>query len=955
MAYLTRAWARRSLLVEIAGLEERYISAGTVGSLGQVSDYLAGTADIPFTTKAVITSKGSYTWAMDPAGGVVAYEPMVVTLATDGPIRRRAADPAHALGRKSELAASWFGKLITNISADAATPDIEVDRAAPGSWSYPRIIHVDGEAFRVTAFGGSGTAMDPYVFTVSHRAVGLTRQTAHLVDTTAPIPLVTAEIIAWKGRPVRLLVAERFKTGGHGPWRELMHGVLADEPETRGTRIKLQVAPLTTLVDVELGKTATDNSVFGLVDGAHLFQPPIGCAVEAGILVSMRNNSPVEPVQEVRLVQAFIRTEDDGEGVVAWPSEAKATVNPAWAQTDPGDADDPPLILKISGEADAAIISVKQNDAVAFRTSVFLWSDPAAIPDFGDFLETFDDSERSGVDELCIGFDFADPNSDSYPNRALTPILANVRDRFGRRAVPGGEWIRGLDGPGVTWTTAAERTIRLRDIPSAFYQRFEPKMLVTADPAIPTGGYASLAITFFDRALSDVETVVVRVTDSEAVDLPSGATGYAVTIHEDDRALLPDIANWTGYQPVSIEQTLVFRDVAPGRIVLELLESGTGEGVNGDYDVHPFGAGIPAAYIDEDSFLSFVPPPGFEGWSPVLPRGEKLRKLVDSILQTLGAAISLVTSDDGVCRLTLVRIGPASADHARGTITASHFTANDPGETNRDTRVINRVEIRVPLVGGGEETLEFRNNAAIDRLALETHTLKLDLRATTPVDAVSVGDLYSDLRPVAARIFFELSRSRAIWEGTVNAGALLFAQPAAVYLFTSPRLEHIDGTVGVVDAAARIISASLDLDAGTATFEASHHGARIAGWNASLRATGEVDGTTLEVETNYYSSPIAPDGSAQVDLSGFAVGDVVRVGPLGDDDAAVQRTVVSIDIVSNPHQIELDGAHGLSAPHWGDIWPDAYDDASARHKQLAYLADSDGVLGTDNDPGVVIG
>jgi len=228
VGYLTRRHARRTFLLEIAGIPVRFSTSANPAADTIAPAYMDGTGtDIPMTARACITDISDWAWEVDPAGGICAYDPINVALYTEGPLRRKASDPGHLFDRNGEKHAGWYGVLITGIEAGEATPDIEVDRAAPGGWSYPRLIHIDGESFVASAFGGTGTDVDPYVFTTTARAVGGTRQTAHLVHTTSAPPLVTDEVVWWEGRPVRLLVAERYERG-HGPWWELFHGVLGN-------------------------------------------------------------------------------------------------------------------------------------------------------------------------------------------------------------------------------------------------------------------------------------------------------------------------------------------------------------------------------------------------------------------------------------------------------------------------------------------------------------------------------------------------------------------------------------------------------------------------------------------------------------------------------------------------------------------------------------------------------
>lgn len=944
MAYLTRDGARRTFLLEVAGLTARFSTSPNPQPDALVSAYMLGTGTaIAMTARACITDISDYAWEVDLEGGICAHEPLNVTLYTEGPLRRKANDPGRVFDRNGENHAGWWAKLITGIEASEATPDIEVDRAAPVGWTYPRLVHLDGESFLVASFVGDGSGGDPYRFTVTARAVGGTRQSPHVIDGVSAVPTVTDEVVWWEGRPARLLVAERYEIG-HGPWRELFHGVLGAKPEIRGHKVPLHLLPLTTLLDVELGEEA-ENTPIRLLSGWHLFQPPVACVVEHGQLVDYRGG---QLANEAYLVQATLATVADGETLFQWPIGAATEVNSQWA----ADEDPPPLVgqLAVDGNNLAMVFKKVDPDGIAVRP--FAWSAREVMPVFPRRFETADGSPAAPTSDKLLAFDLNSPDSEIYPSRERGGLL-----RFGeqervrgtrRRLGPPGEWTRGIGLTGNYFggdTADIPYTLQCRGVPDAFYQVGEGKVLTTRHLAIPAGGYASVRVAYHSYWMGEAATAIFRVTASEEVALPDGGVGYAWTIHPDDEGAVPDLMDYPGMTQTTFTPTVVFRDRPPGRILLELIESGTGAGVNGDHDKHNAGAGIPSRLVDEGSFDQLQPEPGADEWTQEVPQGAKLSKLATGLLKALGGVLALRTSPiDGRCRLTLIPLAPPSETNALGNVRNGDFLVKSPPESHPDQRVVNRVKILALTQSGAEQPIVHRDNRTINRMSGETRTMELDLRATRPLlDDNAAGEGFNRFRPLAGRIFLNLARPRELWEGEVVCGPLLFAQPAGVYLFTSRRLRSpASAAYGVTLEPARLLGARVGLMSAGTEISAVAHGLNARGWGPSCEVVGEAvdgDNVVLTVEENLYSNP----AGGVLDVDGFEVGDLVRIEPEGDDDAAVQRAVLAIDRATP--SMTVAGPSGLSSPHWGGIIPEAYDDAPTHHRAYAYLADADGVVG----------
>lgn len=958
MAYLTRAWARRTFLVDVAGLPQIFCTSPNPTLTGLASAYMAGTGTaVPRVAKAVVQNLSDWAWEVDPAGGICAYEPLDVTLYTEGPLRRRADDPGIIFDRNGENRAAWWAKVLADIEADEATPDIVVDRAAPVGWTYPRLIHLDGETFLVSAFDGDGTEGDPYTFTTTARAVGDTRQSRHLVeDGTAP-PLVTDEVVWWSGRRVRVLIAERFERG-HGRWVELFHGVLDAAPQITGHKVVLRVLPLTTLLDVELGEEAESEPI-RLVHGYHAFDDGYCSYVEHGQTVDYRLGVAVN---EVYLAQAHIVQDGDPDFVILrWPGEVVERVNAAWAAAA-DTAEYLPLVASISVGADLAVTFRRRAGEDDIGGRVFFYSTEHIVQRFSVPWVSADDRGPVSEANRCLALDFARPESTDYPSREsgvlrlpLQPGPPGYARRYG---VAVGEWIRGLDSNPRYWEDAAPdrvQRVQCRSVPLAWRGQSERHLLVTRHLSIPEGGSVSVRISYYSLWRDEVDEVVCRITDSEGVTLPDGAgTAWRWTIAVEDAAAVPELWDLPDMPQVTITPAILFRGRPPGRILLELVESGTGGQINGTHDVHPYGAGIPAALVDEGSFDQLQPVSNADAWTDALPAGAKLSKLANGLLQALGGILALRTSPrDGRCRLTVVPLHPPSVTSALGEVAAGDFLVAAQAEGNPDPRLVNRVKVLALTRGGVEHPAIFRDNRSINRMSGETRTMEVDLRATQPLtDENSTTEAFTRFRTTAGRIFAALSRPRELWEGTVVAGPMLFAQPAGVYLFTSPRLRSpASAEYGVVREPGRLLSAKIALMGPGAQVSAVAYGLNPQGWGPSCEVVDEDadgDNVVLTVAENAYSNPAGGD----LDIDGFEVGDPVWVEPEGDDDNGLNRVILALDRATPSMTVE--GPSGLSSPHWGGIVPREYDAAAEHHQPYAHLADADGVVGGDDAPGTTL-
>jgi hypothetical protein len=147
----------------------------------------------------------------------------------------------------------------------------------------------------------------------------------------------------------------------------------------------------------------------------------------------------------------------------------------------------------------------------------------------------------------------------------------------------------------------------------------------------------------------------------------------------------------------------------------------------------------------------------------------------------------------------------------------------------------------------------------------------------------------------------------------------------------------IDGSIGIVAQACRVLGVERDWLGGRVSLTLASSGNASTGWSPSLRVLSVTSPTAVRVEANTYTLATDPrTGEVQVDigrasLDYFSAGDIVRCIPAGDWGTAVERSVVSIvgDVVT------LDGAHSLSAGD--DIDQTSYSAATATARAWAYI------------------
>lgn len=495
-----------------------------------------------------------------------------------------------------------------------------------------------------------------------------------------------------------------------------------------------------------------------------------------------------------------------------------------------------------------------------------------------------------------------------------------------------------------------------------FYTMGERYILADTDIPIGDAGYTTIRIEYSDpytgeRAESPVTT---RVKASSAKTGPDGSTvGYLLELEADEYQnwRVPSFGDWSmrgngfqsnnpGYladfatEPVTIETVFEVNEAdAPYDVLLRLLHSVNGKKVNGDYDVLPWGAGIPAAAIDSASFVGFPYPPELQGWSFRYPKGATVREVIDPMLRAFGAIITLRTDSTGACRLTMLPIGVESRVEAVQTIAAGDWIdSHQSWGVDDDVRNVFRFRYNFDDEGEPGDVVEIRDKRSIRNFSGEVREMDFDLyglRETSRGRAT----ITNTFRNIWSRFIATLGFPRRLWRGDVRTGDALFANLGAVYKVTSPWLKGYTTGLGVTGECGRLKSADIDLWNEGASLSFSHFGSRATGWNAAMSIVGVTTANTVTVAANAYTDTTNPHtGAAFLDVTLFHTNDVVLCVPFGAPDAYVQATITTIAHTA-PHVVTVVG-HGLHTTPGGYICPSTYSVSSATHTDLAYLASS---------------
>jgi hypothetical protein len=546
---------------------------------------------------------------------------------------------------------------------------------------------------------------------------------------------------------------------------------------------------------------------------------------------------------------------------------------------------------------------------------------------------------------MCVPIDLARSGDEEYPRLWPHPKSANEAILYPR------QWQQ---------QELSRQSYRFRDYALGWWQPSERRILIAEQIAgIPSAAGAQtyiVSVRSYSRRRDEEITQYLRVTHQTAVTYDGATVGYRLHLHRLQRERLEPVVDWASRSNESsaiISSAVRFEDVSPGEVLLTLLESGGGGGVNGTFDTTSIGLNIDSSFIDEDSFLSLGSGSRLSDMTFSLAGDDvEIRDIFESVLKSIGAAMVLRrTSTAGErLKLTLVPVGMEDSQRSTQTISAGDWLADPPPSWGVYEAQVNQLNIAYdydPDEGEFRGEITINNERAINAYSQERLSLELSLYGATAEElGQNTADIYSAVRPLYTRIFRLGSDPVRLWRGVVGFGLGHLLEVGAYVTVSSPELRGYEDSYGVSSGIGMVRSVRQALTGEGVDVEILHYNFGSAGWNVSAELASIVDADTIEVENFTYARGTSPIGQLRYDVQLFSVGDVVDYIPPGDED---NPTTLTIDSISG-NQITFTAAHGIASAV-GHIEPTTYNTAASQHKARAYLADSAGTLGTAGDDG----
>ena len=497
------------------------------------------------------------------------------------------------------------------------------------------------------------------------------------------------------------------------------------------------------------------------------------------------------------------------------------------------------------------------------------------------------------------------------------------------------------------------------DIPSAYFQIFEDRILVEDSLGLPTSAGSTVydvLVRFTKFPASGSQSLEDQITAGEQFDQVFQATHESVAtyggsnigyfIHLDPEQDLSDnesFANWPNSERVLIYRASRLSNDRPGVAILKLLESGGGDGVNGTYDVFQAGLNIDSSHIDEQSFLTVDSTALATIDTFISGDSADVRKLVDSILQMLGATIVMKRdATTGESKLTLVSLAAELRSKTSLAINAGDWLTDPPPSWGTVEDIVTQIEFEYDydlIEQDYQSNVIINNQEAINRYGGERAKITLTLPGLISDDfGRGAGDRFAQFLPISQRIFNILSNPLRVWRGSIGSGQSIYLDVGSYVTVSSPHLKGYSDSYGVTEQIGMITAIRQELMSEGCELEIVTTGLAPVAWNATARVTSITPQTATVAADDFSSSDVD-------DVSFFQVGDVVDYLPRGNHDGAI--TGLEIQSITG-NTIEFTTNHGISSLN-GTLEPTTYANASANHRSDAYLANASDILNTTVD------
>jgi hypothetical protein len=317
----------------------------------------------------------------------------------------------------------------------------------------------------------------------------------------------------------------------------------------------------------------------------------------------------------------------------------------------------------------------------------------------------------------------------------------------------------------------------------------------------------------------------------------------------------------------------------------------------------------------------------------------------DGVLKMLGSVLVMKRDErTGQSKITLTPIGYEKTSVVAATVEASEWIAEPPPYWGIYEDLVTQVKYSYDYSPDEDKLTSevlFNNQEAITRYGGERSKIELQLPGVSSrLFGRGAGDTFSFFLPTSSRIFNLLSNPLREWVGEIGTGQSTYLDVGSYIKVSSPHLRGYGDTYGVTDGIGMIRGIRQSLEGEGCELSIITVGIAPVNWNSAMRVASVVSSTTIEVESNQFTT------TAQGrDSDFFKAGDVVQHIPRGNHDAAgAQLTILSV----SGNLVKFTTAHSISAG--GDtIEPATYSVASSIHKEDAYLANNSDIINVTTD------
>jgi hypothetical protein len=830
--------------------------------------------DLQYTDLDCIQSISPYQASIEPSGGVATYQPISISLAMDR-MRGSSIDPHVIFSRLSRSSSIWSSQILDTIRRYDDAPDIIV--ASNPAVSYPHLLHIGSESFYCT---GQSEDAGIYTITTAHRFGFRQQHQIYLGGTDSP--LVTSELVSWRGRQAKVYACTIDQNGQVFDNQIIFQGIIESSPTIEGLNsITISILPIISMLD---NKVSSATQKTKLAYGVHYYGD---IRNKINVLFFRKPNASAYGYEPIDLGSGLKTHDEIIELINAYG----------------GNIDNTFSIIKRSG-----LYYLKLPSGYAANDLSLVFSDNAQL--------LFDAATEEYNFELPIYLLAFDPEPVSFGISFLSSV-APMREMSDDRSYQVDPRLKftinayryGGDGPALYDIKAFALGWRDRD---------EPYILVQDSlglPPEPDGNIYAIQIKIGDEILNALAT--------HEIDLGSTTLIY-LDMTKDENQRLPPFGDWLGEEsPIEISRGMIITRRPAGEVILQLLESGGGSFINGNYDLQLTGCNLNSSMIDEQSFLSLNSASGITDWMFSLPADEiTLREILDPMLKTAGACI-VMNRDNYNPKICLMLLGH-EADEDQLSLSDNDFLANKPPYWSNFEDIVTQFKFNYDMKQENPTSRIVNNYDAINRLAGETKSMELDLYGITSdiLGGTNASDFLENFLPTYARLFRLYGQAVRMWNFSVGTGKALTLDVGGYLRITSQFLKGYSDAYGVANKVAMIQEISIDLMGEGADLKLVHLGDSSPSWNASAKVKTIINLTTLEIEAAFYSD---------ADINYFQVGDVIEYSMPGSDDTISTKTISAI----SGNQITFTSNHGASVG--GVIQPATFSSAPAHHTKRAYI------------------